>query len=39
MALVIGSRGHGAFTGTLIGSVSQQRVQHARCPVVVVRGA
>jgi nucleotide-binding universal stress UspA family protein len=37
--LVIGSRGHGAFTGTLIGSVSQQCVQHARCPVVVVRGA
>ncbi|BEL05996.1 universal stress protein [Actinoplanes sichuanensis] len=37
--LVIGSRGHGAFTGTLIGSVSQQCVQHARCPVVVVRGS
>jgi nucleotide-binding universal stress UspA family protein len=37
--LVIGSRGHGAFTGALLGSVSQQCVQHARCPVVVVRGA
>jgi nucleotide-binding universal stress UspA family protein len=36
--LVVGSRGHGAFTGTLVGSVSQHCVQHARCPVVVVRG-
>jgi nucleotide-binding universal stress UspA family protein len=36
--LVLGSRGHSAFTGTLIGSVSQQCVQHARCPVVIVRG-
>jgi nucleotide-binding universal stress UspA family protein len=36
--LVVGSRGHGAFTGTLVGSVSQHCVQHAHCPVVVVRG-
>jgi nucleotide-binding universal stress UspA family protein len=35
--LVVGSRGHGAFTGMLLGLVSQHRVQHACCPVVVVR--
>jgi nucleotide-binding universal stress UspA family protein len=36
--LVVGSRGHGAFIGMLIGSVSQYCVTHARCPVVVLRG-
>jgi nucleotide-binding universal stress UspA family protein len=36
--LVVGSRGHGAFVGMLIGSVSQYCVAHARCPVVVLRG-
>lgn len=35
--LVVGSRGHGAFTGMLLGSVSQHCVQHACCPVLVVR--
>ena len=35
--LVVGSRGRGAFTGMLVGSVSLYCVTHARCPVVVVR--
>jgi nucleotide-binding universal stress UspA family protein len=36
--LVVGHRGHGAFTGMLIGSVSTHCVTSASCPVVVVRG-
>ena len=36
--IVMGSRGLGAVSRTLMGSVSESVIRHAHCPVFVVRG-
>src|SRR5579872_3148074 len=36
--IVVGSRGHGALAGTVLGSVSHNLIRYATRPVVVVHG-
>jgi nucleotide-binding universal stress UspA family protein len=36
--IVMGTRGLGTHTGALLGSVTQETLEHATVPVVVVRG-
>jgi nucleotide-binding universal stress UspA family protein len=35
--VVVGSHGHSAIAGTLLGSISLQVLHHADCPVLIVR--
>ncbi len=35
--VVVGTRGHGSISGTLLGSVGLQLLHHAECPVLIAR--
>ncbi|GAA4607510.1 nucleotide-binding universal stress UspA family protein [Actinoplanes octamycinicus] len=35
--VVVGSHGHGTVTGILLGSVGQQLLHHADCPILIAR--
>ena len=37
--IVMGSHGHSALGGAVMGSVSQHVTRYARCPVIAVRSA
>jgi nucleotide-binding universal stress UspA family protein len=34
--VIVGSRGYGPLVGSLLGSVGQQLLHHAECPVMIV---
>lgn len=36
LMIVVGGRGHGGFTGALLGSVSTAVAHHSKCPVLIV---
>ncbi|MEI2778366.1 MAG: universal stress protein [Tetrasphaera sp.] len=38
MMVVLGSRGHGGFSGLMLGSVSTLVARHGSCPVLIIHG-